>query len=432
MVVSHNLSAIFTEKQLNINTGKLSKISEKLASGYKINRAADDAAGLSISEKMRYQIRGLDKAAGNVQDGISLVQVAEGALAESHSILQRMNELAVQAANDTNTSTDRQAIQAEIDQLASELDRVSDATNFNGEIYPLKGGKLNLTNGLADRTVTIKNMGPNNMHCDGKVYASGEEFSINVLSIPVDERGYNGSWNYYDLHITDIGSTGGTHGETDSYVEVDTTYGEKEVTYANVGDLKLDENGYMYYDVDNYVAMGEAATRNYVVSNHDWYQNFIYYHFTNVSDTSIANLESIKAVKGTMGQEELNIQAGALSGQSVKIRLVDASASNLGVRPLDVSSFDMAGAAMDRLQSAINTVSGWRSDFGATQNRLEHAYDSLKNTSENTQAAESRVRDTDIAEEMVAYSQYNILMQSGQAMLSQANQLPQGVLSLLN
>ena len=269
MVVQHNLSAMNTNRQLGIVTSAQSTSTEKLSSGYRINRAGDDAAGLSISEKMRSQIRGLNKAASNAQDGISLVQVAEGALNETHSILQRMNELATQAANDTNTSTDRTAIQAEIDQLTSEINRIQSTTQFN---------------------------------------------TMNLL---------------------------------------DGTFSSK------------------------------------------------------------------------------NLQVGSLSGQSIGISIKNMDASSLGVNALKVSSFASAGSSMDKIQSAINLVSTQRSTLGALQNRLEHTINNLNTTAENTQAAESRIRDVDMATEMVEYSKNNILAQAGQSMLAQANQATQGVLSLL-
>ena len=269
MVVQHNLSAMNTNRQLSGVQSAQSKSTEKLSSGYRINRAGDDAAGLSISEKMRSQIRGLNKASSNAQDGISLVQVAEGALNETHSILQRMNELATQAANDTNTSTDRTAIQAEIDQLTSEINRIQSTTQFN---------------------------------------------TMNLL---------------------------------------DGTFSSK------------------------------------------------------------------------------NLQVGSLSGQSIGISIKNMNASSLGVDALKVSSFASAGSSMDKIQSAINLVSTQRSTLGALQNRLEHTINNLNTTAENTQAAESRIRDVDMATEMVEYSKNNILAQAGQSMLAQANQSNQGVLSLL-
>ena len=271
MVVQHNMSALNANRQLGVTVNTLSKSTEKLSSGYRVNRAADDAAGLSISEKMRSQIRGLNKASSNAEDGISLIQVAEGALNETHSILQRMNELATQAANDTNTTSDRTAIQAEITQLTSEIDRIYSTTQFN-------------TMNLLDGTFTGK-----------------------------------------------------------------------------------------------------------------------------------------------------NLQVGSLSGQTIGISIDKMNASGLGITAtaVKVSSNSAAGTSMSLIQAAITTVSTTRSKLGALQNRLEHTINNLDTTSENTQAAESRIRDTDMAKEMVEYSKNNILSQAGQSMLAQANQSTQGVLSLL-
>lgn len=274
MVVQHNLQAANTNRQLGITTSAQAKSTEKLSSGYKINRAADDAAGLSISEKMRSQIRGLNKASSNAQDGVSLVQTAEGALNETHSILQRMNELATQAANGTNTSVDRSAIRAELDQLTSEINRIQSTTQFN---------TMNLLDGT-----------------------------------------FSGATN------------------------------------------------------------------------------------------------------------QMKLQVGALSGQSIDFSIANMCATKIGLKPtLSVSTFTKAGSYMKSVQDAIEVVSKQRSAMGAIQNRLEHTIANLDTTSENTQSAESRIRDTDMASEMVTYSKNNILGQAGQSMLAQANQSTQGVLSLL-
>ena len=274
MVVQHNLQAANTNRQLGITTSAQAKSTEKLSSGYKINRAADDAAGLSISEKMRSQIRGLNKASSNAQDGVSLVQTAEGALNETHSILQRMNELATQAANGTNTSVDRSAIRAELDQLTSEINRIQSTTQFN---------TMNLLDGT-----------------------------------------FSGATN------------------------------------------------------------------------------------------------------------QMKLQVGALSGQSIDFSIANMCATKIGLKEtLSVSTFTKAGSYMKSVQEAIEVVSKQRSAMGAIQNRLEHTIANLDTTSENTQSAESRIRDTDMASEMVTYSKNNILAQAGQSMLAQANQSTQGVLSLL-
>ena len=290
MVVQHNMTAMNANRQLGITTSAQAKSSEKLSSGYRINRAGDDAAGLTISEKMRSQIRGLNKASDNAQDGVSLIQVAEGALSETHSILQRMNELATQAANDTNTTADRNAIQSEINQLTSEIDRIQSTTQFN-------------TMNLIDGSYTAKNLQVGSL--------SGQAILVSIENM--------------------------------------------------------------------------NATSLFGGSN------------TAVSSVSDVNTENLKSYNNK----------------------------------LTVSSFDTAGSAMKSIQSAIALVSNQRSNLGAVQNRLEHTIANLDNISENTQSAESRIRDTDMAEEMVNYSKNNILAQAGQSMLAQANQSTQGVLSLL-
>ena len=264
MIVQHNLQAMNSNRQLGVVTNAQAKSTEKLSSGYKVNRAADDAAGLAISEKMRATVRGLKRASTNAQDGISMVQIAEGALAETHSILQRMNELATQAASDANTTVDRDAIKDEIDQLTSEIDRIRSTTQFN-------------TMNLLDGSFTGK-----------------------------------------------------------------------------------------------------------------------------------------------------SLQVGSLQGQGIAITISNMDSSSIGVSGLAVSSYDSAGSAMKSIQSAIDLVSKQRSYLGALQNRLEHTIANLDTTAENTQAAESRIRDTDIASEMVEYSKNNILAQAGQSMLAQANQSTQG------
>jgi len=269
MVVQHNLTAMNTNRQLGITTNQQAKATEKLSSGYKVNRAADDAAGLTISEKMRSQIRGLGKASENAQTGISLVQTAEGALNEAHDILQRMNELATQAANDTNTTSDRGAIQKEVDALSKELSRIASTTQFNTQ----------------------------------------------------------------------------------------------------------------------------------------------------------------KLLSGSFSGKKL--QVGALENQQISVTISAMNATSLGVNALSVTSFAKAGSAMTKIQAAISKVSSQRSDLGAIQNRLEHTVKNLDTTKENTQAAESLIRDTDMASTMVEYSKNNILAQAGQSMLAQANQSNQGVLSLL-
>lgn len=415
MVVQHNLASMNANRQLNITNKKKASSSEKLTSGYRINRAGDDAAGLSISEKMRYQIRGLNKASSNVSDGISLIQVADGALNESHTILQRMNELAVQAANDTNTTSDRMALQAEITELEKELTRIATTTTFNGEIYPLYGGGGGgFPDAIQETEITIVNNSSGIVTCDGVTYQPGESFTKNVLSV------MKGS-DYTSLAMAAImymRTSGNGAGYTSSTIFVIGSGISEDsiVGYQTLSDLKIDDNGYYYADP--------------LFGNERYYLNP--QGFSNYTPPSADNLEANGVFKATAGDSEpIQIQAGSLAGQSIEIPLVDASASKLGVSSLDISSFDSAGDAINKIASAIETVSSYRSSFGALQNRLEHAKANIDNTAENTQNAENRIRDTDMAEEMVAFSAASIVAEVSQSMLSQANSQPQQVLSLL-
>ena len=298
MVVQHNMQAANANRMLNVTTSAQSKSTEKLSSGYRINRAADDAAGLTISEKMRKQIKGLDRASTNAEDGVSAVQTAEGALTEVHSMLQRMNELATQSANGTNSNTDRKAIQDEIDQLTTEIDRVSETTKFN-ETYLLKG--------------------------DG----AEKEHNVNAHDAGLD-----------GVTLTDKGD-------------------EVEVTLKTL----------------------------------------------NAADADMTN--------------------------KITVNIDSMNSAGLGVKGIKADTEQDATYAIDAIADAISTVSSQRSSLGAVQNRLEHTINNLDNVVENTTSAESRIRDTDMAEEMVNYSKNNILAQAGQSMLAQANQSNQGVLSLL-
>ena len=398
MVIQHNLISSNTNRQLNTVTSALSKATEKLSSGYKINRAGDDAAGLSISEKMRAQIKGLTKASDNIQDGISLIQVAEGALAESHSILQRMNELATQAANDSNTDTDRAALQAEIDQLASELNRTADSTSFNKDLYPLLGNYV-LPDSIQGVSFPVVNNSTGNMIIDGVTYGPGTTVTLNnVLQLNI-----NGRTSTVIAQVDE--STGYGSGITSSSsFTINGSASETTIKYCTLSDAYITDDGN--------IAVNTPFGVMYASNNGQW-------------TPSKTNL--VQAV-----EEEKYIQAGSIQGQAISIPFVNAKAGNLNVDTCDLSTYETAGEAMEKIQNAINTVSSWRSTFGAVQNRLTHAYNIDTYTSENTQSAESRIRDTDMATEMVEYSKDNILNNAGQSMLAQANSIADYVLSLLN
>ena len=416
MVVQHNLQAMNANRMLGVTTGQQAKSTEKLSSGYRINRAADDAAGLTISEKMRKQIRGLDQASTNAQDGVSAVQTAEGALTEVHSMLQRMNELAVQSANGTNAQSDRQAIQDEIDQLATEIDRVSETTKFN-EIYLLKGNSqtaakatfmqsgyaiANNTKFYREGAVTADELKGDALK---KALASGEKLYTTAAANAGDKQDAG------DLAI-----------KGKDYDYVTKLYDEdgKEVSAENIlAGMKAD---------------GKTAATNYYTSDAGKKGN-------DAGQNVAVTKDNAKKTDGTgflqqfdvNGELSFNLHVGADSATNNKIavNIESMSAAGIGVKSLKVDTEDDATAAIDRIAEAVAKVSSQRSALGAVQNRLEHTIDNLDNVVENTTAAESRIRDTDMAEEMVNYSKNNILAQAGQSMLAQANQSTQGVLSLL-
>ena len=409
MVVQHNLSAMNANRMLNVTTSAQSKSTEKLSSGYKINRAADDAAGLSISEKMRKQIKGLTQASSNAQDGVSAVQTAEGALTEVHSMLQRMNELAVQSSNGTNSQTDRKAIQDEIDQLTSEIDRVSETTKFN-ETYLLKGD--------ATKTDTAYFM-ESKYNVTAGIYAEGSDTEIITAAdlekaIKDGKKLYTAAYNKANNPQT--ADKIAVKGKDYAYVTKLYDKNGKEVSAQNIQDSKN--------------ADGTAAD-NYYTSNAGLAGK-------NATPPTNMEIEKDAAKNFTKGYEvngsiSFNLHVGADSADDNKIavKIESMSAKGIGVYGLKVDTEDDATAAIDRIAEAVQKVSSQRSTLGAAQNRLEHTIANLDNVVENTTSAESRIRDTDMAQEMVNYSKNNILAQAGQSMLAQANQSNQGVLSLL-
>ena len=409
MVVQHNLTAMNSNRMLGLTTKTQAKSTEKLSSGYKINRAADDAAGLSISEKMRKQIRGLTQASSNAQDGISAVQTAEGALNEVQDMLQRMNELAVKSANGTNSADDRQYIQDEIDQLTTEIDRVSETTKFN-EAYLLKG----------DSTTTDKATFIQSGYAVAKdLYAEGSDTALTTAQLK--EALEKGQKIYTDTSA---------NGQTDDkiakankdYAYVTKLYDKdgKEVSAENV---LAGKNADGTTDAQKYYTSDAGETGN-----------------TNNANVAIAVADA-KKTDGTgyleqfdvNGKLSFNLHVGADSSSNNKIgvEISSMSAAGIGVKNLKVDTEYDATAAVDRISAAIQKVSTQRSALGAVQNRLEHTINNLDNVVENTTSAESQIRDTDMATEMVKYSNNNILAQAGQAMLAQSNQANQGVLSLL-
>ena len=397
MVVQHNMTAANANRQLGITTSAQAKSSEKLSSGYRINRAGDDAAGLKISEKMRSQIRGLDKASSNAQDGISLIQTAEGALNESHSILQRMNELAVQGANDTNESIDRDAINEELSALTSELDRIASTTQFNKQ-------------NLLDGNFTSKNLqvGAN----------SDQKISISIDAMNSTALGLHNIAGSTSQSQTGKKVTGFTFGKYSVDVNSTDSFSDQKASAIN----KLQD------------AVSQAANSTGYMRQLDLETGSAYYVG---ADTNTRYSAASAAMAADLSNMKAAISDGITDNGATYANTENVIAKNTTVGEAttltdpSVKDYASANATIDAVQKAINQVSSQRSALGALQNRLEHTVSNLDNVSENTSSAESRIRDTDMASEMVTYSKNNILAQAGQSMLAQANQSTQGVLSLL-
>ena len=527
MVVQHNMSAMNANRNLGVTTGMQAKSSEKLSSGYKINRAADDAAGLSISEKMRSQIRGLNKASDNAQDGISFIQTAEGALNESHSILQRMRELSVQAANGTETDDDREAVQNEVSQLQEELTRISETTEFNtmklldgsqgsgsttsagpkyGAIDITMGGAL-VTSDVAGITVATTEKGVDgsenaiwnaagttltlnlvkdkvytqsdidNLIANAKQENSTSQVSkLPTVSVSLNNGTYTGkataaaknmaagtfvgadtiqiSANRYgqELNGTKISiaftakdgqeSVTVTKAASQARADGTVTAGEyvlnlaagKEYTEEDIEKI-LKDNG-LDLDVTLSGANPDSATEKhtlYAINNGATVADITLAGGAGLGSATALFGESGYSAKSSSNGTGITLQIGANEGQTMSFSIDDMSAKALGVDGSKVDLSTQAGAqkATTTIDAAIKKVSAQRGKMGAIQNRLEHTISNLDTAAENTQTAESRIRDTDMAEEMVEYSKNNILAQAGQSMLAQANQSTQGVLSLL-
>ena len=403
MVVQHNLTAMNSNRMLGVTTSTQAKSTEKLSSGYKINRAADDAAGLSISEKMRKQIRGLTQASSNAQDGISAVQTAEGALNEVQDMLQRMNELAVKAANGTNSEDDRNYIQDEVNQLIKEIDRVSTTTKFN-ETYLLKGDDQ--ITGPTSNKVTFTAAGA----------GAGAKIEIDLAGMSAAENGkvaFTVAGKDYTVDVAEGDDAGKIA------TKLKDAYDKDKVTDSKAGLFEAAVNG------SKLVLTGKNAD-------------------VDIADTKI-KAESFTAA--SVLTLKLHVGADSTADNQISVDIKSMSAGSLGLKTGNSTTGDKTGdldtllvngkddtnarAAIDTIASALQEVSKQRSALGAAQNRLEHTIANLDNVVENTTSAESSIRDTDMATEMVKYSNNNILAQAGQAMLAQANQSNQGVLSLL-
>ena len=569
MIVQHNMSAMNANRMLGVTSSSLSKSTEKLSSGYRINRAADDAAGLSISEKMRSQIRGLNKASDNAQDGISLIQTAEGALNESHSILQRMRELSVQASNGTEKDDDREAVQKEIEQLQDELTRISSTTEFNTmklldgslgsksassqgatltgssvatfgattittpdikayklsalttstvkDTFEIDGQKFTvdwskgeakdfLAKYASDYSTTAMTAGQtksmaadlesllNNAAADAGVSGTVSITSDaqGVLKMKSNNTSEDSSFGFVGTDSTNVDANKNEPGAASSFgavlmgtndkntnkvvdatqkfantiaagsnftMTINGTEIQASITALNEGTSTMDDVATaLKTSIDAAVtkyntAMGTGSSAELdaidftVEKNKDGSLNVVYNGDKDIS-FSFGELTDANGVTGTIAtklgltnkqsasatsNKGIELQIGANEGQTMEFTIDDMSAAALGVdgNKVDLATQDGAQKATTTIDAAIKKVSAQRSKLGAVQNRLEHTIANLDTASENTQTSESRIRDTDMAEEMVAYSKNNILLQAGQSMLAQANQSNQGVLSLL-
>ena len=393
MIINHNMNALNAHRNMGVNNTAAGKSMEKLSSGLRINRAGDDAAGLAISEKMRGQIRGLTQASRNSADGISMIQTAEGALNETTNILQRMRELAVQASNDTNTTSDREEIQKEINALTEEVDRIANNTEFNtqkllngsksGEAGDLVRDEVKGQQGVFTITLDAALKKGNKLNIDGKVI----EFKENK-------------------DVQDDTAIKNKLGEVLKGYEFEVTNGLKTIT------LKQKENT----DKDEFKVSLDGVELD--------------------NNKAKVTTEGITQRDAEFSEGKVSVQVGANANQSMNIEIGDMRAQALKItnakgKGLSVKDAESANEAITAFDAALNTVSSQRANLGAVQNRLEYTISNLDNTAENLTSAESTLRDVDMAKEMMEYSKNNILNQAAQAMISQANQQPQNVLQLL-
>lgn len=486
MVVQHNISASNASRMLNITNSSIGKTQEELSSGYRINRSADDTAGLSISEKIRKQINGLGRASTNIEDGISLVQIADGALTETHDMLQRMNELCVQAANGTNTDSDRMDIQYEINQLRDEIDRIAKTTSFNNKIFPLNADtyikeigstaiqKVPAQVGLCDFklindfggeiTINGVNYGTNDVTIEDAIY--DKYYNIGTGSIFPERVYFSGTYTLKDGTVVDTGwgrLIQGTSGSVssilhDAYPSLNINDVASFNFYTPVAkNLHTNDEDYLYFgnylrdeNSDSELVKLFLTSKGHLHPHYiDGYQNsapwtdgnkYTKYTFNAIEEKF--KLEFLKYkpdeektitfghIDG-VGNDRLFLQSTNEANEGITVQGVNATAKALGVEKLDITTEDTATASIDIVGAAIMRVSEMRSYFGAIQNRLEHSVKNVDNIVENTTAAESRIRDTDMAATMVDFSKNNILQQAGQSMLAQANTDTQSVLSLL-
>lgn len=457
MRINHNIASLNTYRQLSGVNNASSKSLEKLSSGYRINRAGDDAAGLAISEKMRGQIRGLEQASRNAQDGISLIQTAEGALNETHSILQRMRELAVQSANGTTTDADRNAIQDEFNQLLDEIDRIADTTEFNTKT--LLNGSQSQDLAMTSNNSQILSLTAYNNTATGTDYniavANVSEIAAELVTagntgLAASDITFNGANFAIGDEIEIVVSAGADNDHKDLQLLVNgnliDTIDEAVVANANTfnggggfelvvaaGSFNADGTG------NGSVSFTYGIEADYTITK----DTSTVYSITDLQTTDgIVRLGDFRAVVNenlvanavnafTVAGEGLTFQIGANENQQSALNISDMRTSALGVNGLVVNDQKSAEAAISIIDRAITLVSDERAKLGSVQNRLEHTINNLGTTSENLTASESRIRDVDMAKEMMEFTKNNILSQAATAMLAQANQMPQQVLQLL-
>ncbi len=452
MIIKHNMPAMNAMRINGINTTQLADISEKLSTGYRINRAADDAAGLAISEKMRRQIRGLSQAALNAQDGISLVQIADGAMAEVHDMLHRGTELSVKAANGTLSDTEREYIQQEISQLQKEIDAVSDRTTFN-EIQVLKGKDVPFVPKESD--VVISGSLPAWIQSN----ALGNGYLSEKYTVPIEDPNNPGTFIDTDFPAAVLDFSALDADLTNKLKELDASgfyttcctcdnhYSINFTTDSSAPKQQTSGNHYIYnVDINGVASADDLMGRIMDVTNGHPNSHFTEFKIDNGKLYIHDNRPDVSPQSGKFGpgvartkQDAMNqqppvtieLQIGAEAGQHLSIELASVSCAALDIEWVDVSTVDGASDGINRFKHALEHISRERGRMGAYQNRLEHTIQNLENVVENTQAAEARIRDTDIADFMVQYSNANIIAQAGQAMLAQANQMNQGALQLI-
>lgn len=456
MRINNNIMALNTYNQMTTNNSKTASSIEKLSSGLRINSAADDAAGLAISEKMRSQIRGLDQASRNAQDGISMIQTAEGALDESEAILQRMRELSVQSSNDTYTAEDREAIQDEIKQLSSEIDRISTDTEFNNK--SLLDGSLENSTQVTNNNAKVNDVKVENDSMEkgdyvltvsgtAETYTTGATNSTNIGSITDGGTGSTAPGEYtvelvetevagqYDIYLKDDEGTvidsKNSFAIDNATADVVVDIGGVNITYADVsgggtavaeGTSEFSVNSSAVYTLEK---DGKVVDSTTTVGSTSSEVELGGLSFT-IDDELADNTTNI-----AVSNNAVTYQIGANSGQTTDMTVSDMSSKALGIDELDLTTSEGATSAIDVLDDAIKSVSSERSKLGAMQNRLEHTINNLSTSSENLSAAESRIRDVDMAKEMMEMTKWTTLQQSSNAMLAQANSQPEQVLQLL-